>query len=500
MPDSSNSKSSGNRTLPPKVLGPSVIALAVQALQILLGIIAVPVLLAKLGSEKYGALSLLWVLPSLLPLFDLGLSRALASIAVHERDARHSGRMLLSSLMLQALIWVFCALIFWVLPLTHVFPDSFLKFTDELDTLNKTVFLFLASCIALSMINIISAYLQARGRLYSLLIISSLASLTVGLIPMIAFFVHPTLELIARYTFWARFLCLLIGGIWVGCLLASEGWAGKVSGMGGDLKRLIGRAPAAGVYFILSPLLVFGDRYLFSYIDPSSSVVPHLIAVDLGIKFLIVPSLLGQYSFRLISKMEAEGAKLDQIAKYYLRAMIFLYVLPLCLAVFFAKELIHVWLGGEHVSAVSVICIQSVLIAVATVAVSSFLVQASIGANKMARLSKMAIVEFCGGIVILIALIRFRPAFLDAAILLSLFWSLRVIIEAWWMLRVTRPFFGTSVMQKFTYTSIGIMISIALVAGLIDVLTSSSQVLMKIIILMMVSSSVVAMHFMGRKT
>jgi len=54
---------------------------------LLAALVAIPVTLRGLGTERFGALSLAWLLIGYLSLFDLGLGRALTKLAA-ERLAR----------------------------------------------------------------------------------------------------------------------------------------------------------------------------------------------------------------------------------------------------------------------------------------------------------------------------------------------------------------------------------------------------------------------------
>jgi hypothetical protein len=437
------------RTGPRRIMGPSILALGAQFLQIVLGLISVPLLLHSLGSERFSALSILWALPSLAPLVDLGLPRALSALLVQRRQGEPDRQrpLLLAAVLIQVVVLV--ALAALAIACSKASPaladlQILSRLQGEVQSGSSILGRFLLASSILSIVNIFGAFLQARGDLYLLLSVTAFTSLTVSAVPLTALVRPPTLSELGSFTVGVRTAALLLA---VGLVLhASRASRERISlsatiAAARDLLRSGSRALT---YFAISPLLVFGERYLVPIAGGGLSIAPHLIAVDLALRFLIVPSIIAQYSFKEISDAAGQSRKFDAAWKAYSRLMTWLFVLPLLGAICFSKDLLALWLGSSRVTAGSLVCVQTVLVAVTTCAVSSFLVQTALITNVMGRLSALAALELVVYPLAVLALLYSRPASFDLPVVLSVAWSIRVMVESLAMLRLMRDMFSSS--------------------------------------------------------
>jgi O-antigen/teichoic acid export membrane protein len=453
-----------------RVRGPSVIALLVQLVQIGLGVATIPLLVSSLGAERFSMLSILWAIPSLVPLIDLGLPRAVAILLIGDRDppADRQGVVLGAALLTQVVILFVLGAAWLLLDPGHAVLGRVGAMSGEPASTERTAHLFLLAAGALSLFNIPAAFLQATGRLYALLLITSLAGLAVSAVPLLAFWASLSLNGIAVATLVLRALALVVA---FGIVFRSRwGWhvARDLRAAAATARQLLGTGAKALLYFAVSPLLVFGDRYLVPYVEGSVAFTSHLIAVDVGMKFLIVPGVIAQYSLKSIADAAGGGRRFDQAAREYLSMMRWWYLLPVIVAIVFSKELLNVWLGPARRSIVSPASLQMVLVAISSVAVSSFLVQVALAADAVQRLSALVAVELVVCPILLYLALHFRPLGLELSLVLGFAWSLRVVAETAGMRHLFRDRFDTPVLGKsvFVFTILPCLAAVA--AGAVD--------------------------------
>src|SRR5919199_596127 len=87
----------------------AALSLAAQAAAVPAALIAIPITLHGLGSERFGALSIAWVVLSYVSILDLGIGRAttrFAARAISAGDEPELGRLASRSLLAQAIIGV----------------------------------------------------------------------------------------------------------------------------------------------------------------------------------------------------------------------------------------------------------------------------------------------------------------------------------------------------------------------------------------------------------
>jgi O-antigen/teichoic acid export membrane protein len=88
-----------------------------QGVPILVGIVAMPLLIRRLGIDRFGVLSLIWVGVGYFSLFDMGLSRALTKLVaarLGRQDQHDLLSLVITALLLMSALGVICASIIWV--------------------------------------------------------------------------------------------------------------------------------------------------------------------------------------------------------------------------------------------------------------------------------------------------------------------------------------------------------------------------------------------------
>src|SRR5947207_922717 len=87
----------------------SIFNFLTQAIIIIIGFISVPYIISKLGSERFGLLSILWLFIGYFNFFDLGIGQATVkflSEAIAKKQLQHAANLIRSSLKLGIMLGV----------------------------------------------------------------------------------------------------------------------------------------------------------------------------------------------------------------------------------------------------------------------------------------------------------------------------------------------------------------------------------------------------------
>jgi hypothetical protein len=218
-------------------------------------------------------------------------------------------------------------------------------------------------------------------------------------------------------------------------------------------------------YFALSPLLIFGERYLASYFVTKQVMSSHLIAVDLSLRCLVVPGVVGQFSFRSISDRASAGVFFDSPLRTYLKFMVWIYLLPVVFGVLFAAELLWLWLGERSANPTVITCSRIAIASIASIGVSNFLVQTSLITNSMRKLSASVVVQLPLYLGCILFVLWLKPESWDSSIVLTCLWSFRTVGEAIVMLLLSKEHFSSKSLQHLIVPFIVVPVLVAIFAS-----------------------------------
>lgn len=324
------------------ILRNSTYNLVGQAVPALVGLFIVPILIQRLGLEKFGVLTFVWMFVGYLGFLDLGISKALTIFAAKERDIAR----------LRSFIWgVFRGLIFLTL-LFSLFASLVLMnapdFLDQMipvfrsDSAKKYLLLLMLTLPALILSSAIRGVLEARLQFFRVSLMQSLVGslnffvpFCVALFTVDLFFIILSVSVL-RYISLVGYFVLLpkeirtfssqTPRVSIFLLLRGSGWIGAASFMGA----------------LLAPL----DRLILSAVVPSASLfAQYSIASEMAARLAIFPSSLGRVLVPLHSSnapAESWGFQLKLLGKacpfYFLIAFIGWFLTP-----FFFQ----IWLKGN---------------------------------------------------------------------------------------------------------------------------------------------------------
>ncbi len=402
-------------------------ALATQVLQVAFAVMSTPVLLSNLGKARYSELAIMWSLVFFAPLLDLGLPRVVARLGAGViEEASGSSSVVALRTALRGQILIIAVATVTALGVVAAISPALVETLRGESGRSFIGFFAVLSCLLLS--NILNSHLQGRGWLHRMTAIQSMAGILNAAVPLLLWIAPLDLGELALAFFMVRLVTLFFA-IFIICNGENLSLRKLIIGPRLKLQNLVKEGSAGIAYFALTPIVVFGERYVIPLVSGISSFSAHLIAVDIGLRILVIPGLLSQYAFRSLALGLADRSVMKDVLSRYFSLVVPLFIFPILIVIFFGKEIINFWLG-VHADPVIILCVKIVAAALGASSVSAILVQICIAASRTGALSRLVLIEvfwYIGAISIGSLIFR-SPS--QIAIMASVLWSIRIIINA----------------------------------------------------------------------
>lgn len=433
---------------------------------------AIPRLIAALGTDRFGMLTLGWTLIGYFSIFDLGLGRALTR---HVSDC-------LGRQEPDAIPWSFWSSFAFMLCLgvlvaggcAAVAPfvgESFLKAPGELKAQIPPALLIIAISVPL-----VTASAVCRGLLEAYHCFAALSAVRIAagvfsfLGPLFALRFGRDLWILLSVLMIARLLTLV--AYFLMSLQVLPHTAEKARPSWSAVSRLLRFGGWMTVSNVVSPVMTYLDRFMVGALLSVGAVAYYATPSEALTKFLLIPSAVTGVLFPALTRMLASEPQ--RAAALYRRSIesVLLTLLPLCvLAVLFARQGLTTWLGAPfaaHTYRVAQILTVGIFVNAASM-VAFTLVQAAGRPDITAKLHLAEVPLYLMGAFWLI-----RAHGIEGA---AIAWTVRVAADAIVLLWATKQLIGISPVPR--RASIFSLVLLGLGAGL-----SSTSITAKLLFLL----------------
>lgn len=311
------------------------------SLPLILGAYSIPLIIARLGVERFGTLTLGWALIGYFSLLDFGISRALTKRIAELGDQPGAGVATRSGLVLMLGMGVFIGL---VLAGAYLAAEAsgVLRLDQELR--NSAWLIALSMPLVLFGLGL-RGVLEGRQRFVAAnwgRIILGFAAFGAP-IPLLA--LYPRLDVLVAALVVGRLLTMLL-----------QGWACRVE-LGAAWRESFDREEMSGLLHfgswmmvsnLVSPLMVFLDRFLIGASPYAASLAYYTTPFEVVTRLLILPGAVTTALFPKLAQWGVVGT--DSAVQGMVRGMglMIVLVLPIVLALqLFAADLLQIWLGSE---------------------------------------------------------------------------------------------------------------------------------------------------------
>jgi O-antigen/teichoic acid export membrane protein len=315
---------------------------------LLVGLAAVPIITRELGVARFGLLSLAFAVLEYSSLFDLGLGAATtrqvsASLARRDPDL---APLIAGSVLSQAILGAFGAMI--VIAAAPLIADYIFVIPAELRHEAIAVFRILALMIPPTVVLLsFRGILEAAQRFDLSNGIRIPGSVATFLIPAVAATAGKSLPTIVFYLLIARIIICLSMAFAVARVLPSSSWRPKLEW--DALRPLFVFGGWISVSNIVSPLLVYLDRFLLGALVGVSAVGYYTAPFDGVMRLLIIPASLMGAVYPTVSAMAAvnDHDRVGRVFSQALRKTAMLLAIPVVVLAIAGPFLLKIWLGPE---------------------------------------------------------------------------------------------------------------------------------------------------------
>lgn len=392
----------------------NILAVVVPAL---IAIPALGVIARNLGVELFGIFTLIFALIGYAGIFDAGFSRAVVrEVAVSNSKPVQIKKILSTALIVISSLSILpsCFLFFYAEELATILSVSEQSSQDVIVSfkiLSLVIPVFLATLI-------LFGYYEGVEKFKQLSIIRLVCNGLLSLLPLVAVLITPTIVSAVIGVLVARFLSFFILLFNIRCQLPAD----KLNYF--DLKifkRLISFGSWITVSNVISPIMVYFDRFILSSYSGAGHVAIYTAPAEIISKMLALPMAFGKALFPYLASRndKLKSDKFSQQSVGVVLVSTLIIVLPIFI---FAEDLILIWLGVSYDDSsvvLRVLLIGFIFNSMAQVPYTK--IQAS-GNSKLTAI--IHLFELVPYLLILVLLIE-RYSYVGAAMA----WSLRVMVD-----------------------------------------------------------------------
>ena len=315
---------------------------------LLVAVPAVPLLIRAMGTDRFGVLTLAWVVIGYFSLFDLGFGRALTKLVAQKLGANQSGEipgLFWTSLLLMTLFSGIGTLLMVFLSPLMVHSLLHVPVTIQTETLQA----FYVLAVSLPVVITTAAlrgFLEAHQRFGLLNAVRVPMGVFTFVGPLLVLPFSTSLSVIVSVLAAGRFLAWAVHVLL--CLKVEPKLRKGVVWQGAAVKPLLHFGGWVTIGNIVNPVLLFLDRFLIGVMLPIAMVGFYTAPFEAVTKLWVIPTSLAATVFPACSAIGV--GRTQELERLYARSVRYLFcaVAPVSVAlILFARPIIGVWLGQE---------------------------------------------------------------------------------------------------------------------------------------------------------
>lgn len=321
-----------------------------QIIPIVVAVITIPYVIHGLGTERFGILSIAWVVIGYFGMFDLGLGRSTTKFVAEALGKGEKVRIpsiVWTSLISQIILGILGATI--LVLVTSFLVERILNIPHVFINEAKTILYLLSFSVPIIICSItLRGVLEAAQRFDLVNAVKIPSNCLVFLLPAIGVFlgfglpgiiilliISRAVTIVIYFTLCFRIYpelrrSLLLDVKMIRPLFAFGGWV--------------------TVCVILGTILMYADRFFIGALRDIADVGYYSVPFEMLSRLGFLPLVLGTTIFPAFSAMQLER---DKINKLYVRSVKYLLLVMgtvTLVLIIFASDILHLWLGGEWAS------------------------------------------------------------------------------------------------------------------------------------------------------
>lgn len=317
-------------------------------------IIAIPILITQTGTERFGILSLIWVLVGYFALFDLGLGRAVTKLVSEFAHTNHAVA-LTSLCWTTVVVTAFMGCLGGLLAMLVAFACWPLSsgLSEPLRAELPWTIVWVGLCIpVVALTSVFKGILEGEQRFGVLNLIRGPTGALLFLLPAAVSMYDPSLAWSVGMTFAARMLMLYAH--YMPCRTLLRKCSGQFS------RRWVRPLFEFGGWFTVSnlvgPIIVYMDRFMLAMVMPLTNIAYYTAPFEVVSKLLNIPVAITAALFPTLNQIRSTHAGAAATIRIATQVFVF-FVMALIVAigVGFSQEFIVLWLGESFVAQSTVV-------------------------------------------------------------------------------------------------------------------------------------------------
>lgn len=318
-------------------------------LPMVIGVLAMPVTIKLLGTERFGILSLVWVAVGYLAFFDLGLGRATTKFiaeAIGKRETEKISRILWTTAFFQLILGLAgAALLAFATPLL---VTRILRIDPRFIAEARVSFILIGASLPVVLASAsFRGALEARQRFDLVNIVKGTSSTLNYLLPLAGVAAGFDLRGIVGLLVGTRALILVC---WIAlCLKTYPGLGRGIAVRGENVPALLKFGGWVTVSNVVQPVLNYLDRFLIGSLVNMRAVGYYVAPFEIITKAGILPGSLVLTLFPSFSHFQgrAEPGRAKTLFGYAVKYLIISIGPISVLLVFLARPILRLWLGAD---------------------------------------------------------------------------------------------------------------------------------------------------------
>lgn len=317
-----------------------------QVLPMAVGLVAIPQIIRGMGVERFGVLSLAWVIVGYFGFFDLGIGRALTKMIADKLGAseeRSIAPLVWTSLILMLALGFSGGLV--TLFISPLLVHRLLKIPQELQSEALGGFYLLALCVPIVTVTAgLRGILEALQRFRLVNLIKIPMSILSFIVPLLVFPFSRRLVPVIGALIAGRVIGLL-AHVWA-CFRAMPALGLKRSFERSHVLPLVRFGSWMTANNVVGPLMFYMERFLIGALLSVAAIAYYTAPVDMVLRLSVISGavvgvLFPAFATSLQQDPEHSGMLLSRGLKY-----VFILIFPIVLViVIFAPEGLRLWLG-----------------------------------------------------------------------------------------------------------------------------------------------------------
>lgn len=310
---------------------------------VLVALVSIPIYIDLIGEQRYGVLSIAWILLGYFGVFDLGIGRAAAQrIASLNDDQASKNRCFWTALSLNSSLGILGGIAIW--PAAYYFFSQQFQIDAKLQPEMLRALAWLIIALPIATINgVLTGSLQGVERFLQLNVVNATGSVLFQTLPvLVAWLWSPSLDVLLPVAIGARLVNVIF--LLLFCLRnVTHGSVPSISVS--EARALLKFGGWITVSSLISPIMVMADRFIVGAILGASAVTHYSVPFQLAERSTIIPGALSSSLFPRFAKESVHSGQ--KMAVNAIRHLVVIMTPLMVAAILLAHPFLALWISTD---------------------------------------------------------------------------------------------------------------------------------------------------------